>query len=106
MGLKIWLVQRLTALYLLCFGSWLVSTVIALPLYDYAHWKTLWSSHIVAACGIAAFMAIGIHAFLGLWFILSDYLKNALARWLILGAYASWFTAIISAFISILGGLA
>lgn len=105
MGLRIWLWQRLTALYLLCYAIWLLILLLQCPSYDYISWKELWSHHIVSSLSLVAFIAIGIHAVLGLWFILSDYLKQPLLRWLLLGGYAAWFTAALGHFIVVLGGL-
>jgi succinate dehydrogenase / fumarate reductase membrane anchor subunit len=105
MGLRIWLWQRFTALYLVIYGIILSSYMTSLKQYDYEHWHTLWSSPFLSAATIIVLCSIALHATLGLWFILSDYLKVPLLRSSILLVYVSCFTAIIANFILVLGGV-
>lgn len=104
MGLKIWLWQRFTAVYLLGYGLWIGLLLAQLPSYDYAHWKALWAGPSVTALSLVAFGAMGVHALLGLWFVTSDYLKPPLLRWGLLGVYFTWLALLLAHFVQ--GGLA
>lgn len=103
MGLRMWLWQRFTALYLLIYGLWLAKLVLSIGSWDFALWKQLWADRWVLALSFVAFGAVAVHATMGLWFIASDYLKAPRLRWLLLGSYTTALAVLFAALLT--GGL-
>jgi succinate dehydrogenase membrane anchor subunit len=73
-GLYDWLMQRVTAVillaYFLCIGSVLIGGV------DYASWSELFSQTWMRIFSLAALISLGIHAWVGLWAVLTDYVTE------------------------------
>ncbi|MCF6768508.1 succinate dehydrogenase, hydrophobic membrane anchor protein [Thiotrichales bacterium 19S11-10] len=79
-GLKDWYIQRLSAVVLLLYTLFLV----CFSLYhckigvSYDQWHSLFQSHFMRAFSFLALLSLIAHAWVGMWTILTDYVKNAL----------------------------
>lgn len=75
-GLYDWLIQRVSAVvllaYFLCIAGSLVGGV------DYASWKALFENTGMRVFSLMALLSLGVHAWVGLWSVLTDYLTERL----------------------------
>ncbi|MBS0350824.1 MAG: succinate dehydrogenase, hydrophobic membrane anchor protein [Proteobacteria bacterium] len=79
-GLRNWIIQRLTAvligLYFIFIAAYLISSQ---PLH-FAQWRHLFDSIFVKVITLIVLLATVWHAWLGLWTVLTDYVKNLTVR--------------------------
>lgn len=75
-GLYDWLMQRVTAVILLAYFAFLA--VVLVGGVDYAGWKALFSQTWVRIFSLLALLSLGIHAWVGLWCVLTDYITERL----------------------------
>lgn len=74
-GLKAWIVQRITAVYLALFSVYLAVHFIAAPPAGYAAWRA-WVAEPLVSLGLLVFVPVLLaHAWVGLRDILMDYVK-------------------------------
>jgi succinate dehydrogenase / fumarate reductase membrane anchor subunit len=75
-GLYDWLMQRVTAVILLAYflyvGCVLVGGV------DYVAWKDLYAQTWMRVFSLLALLSLGVHAWVGLWAVFTDYLTERL----------------------------
>ncbi len=75
-GLRVWLLQRVTAIYL---GAYLVYLLVHFWLHpwpDYAEWRA-WFAHPLVAIGSAGFLlALLLHGWVGLRDVILDYVHH------------------------------
>jgi succinate dehydrogenase / fumarate reductase membrane anchor subunit len=94
-GLAAWLVQRLSAVYM---GLFVVAVVILFatsPAYDYAGWVALLSQPLVAVVTTMFFLALLLHAWVGLRDVILDYAgQSASMRLLCLSLLGGWLIAL------------
>lgn len=77
LGLKAWLVQRLTAVYLALFSIFVAVKLVCLPPQSFAEWQA-WVAHPFVNAAMALFLvAVLLHAWIGLRDVLMDYIKPA-----------------------------
>lgn len=79
-GFSAWLLQRASAVYMLLF-------IILIPLYiwrqavnDYSHWHTLLAEPVMALLWALFFLALIVHAWVGVRDILIDYVHSLILR--------------------------
>lgn len=75
-GLYDWLMQRVTAVILLAYFL-LLAWVLAGGV-DYVSWKTLYGQTWMRVFSMLALLSLGIHAWVGLWAVFSDYMTERL----------------------------
>ncbi len=79
-GLRDWLVQRISAvvigLYVIFLAIYLIQNQ---PLY-FAQWHKLFDNVLVKIATLVVLIAIVWHAWIGLWTVLTDYVKHLGAR--------------------------
>jgi succinate dehydrogenase / fumarate reductase, membrane anchor subunit len=79
-GLRDWLIQRISAvvigLYLIFIAAYLLSNQ---PWY-FAQWHGLFSRVLVKVATLVTLVAILWHAWIGLWTVLTDYVKHTSLR--------------------------
>ena len=75
-GLYDWMMQRVTAVILLAY--FLLVGYVLLGGVDYASWKELYSQTWMRIFSLLALLSLGIHAWVGLWAVFSDYLTERL----------------------------
>jgi succinate dehydrogenase / fumarate reductase membrane anchor subunit len=75
-GVSDWLMQRVTAVILLAYFVYV--GCVLLGGVDYASWKELHSQTWMRVFSLLALLSLGIHAWVGLWAVFSDYLTERL----------------------------
>ena len=75
-----WMVQRVTAVVLALYTAFLVGLILFTPDLTYAAWSGLFAKTWVRIFSLLALVSLGGHAWVGLWTISTDYLKNGLHR--------------------------
>ncbi len=74
-GLKDWLIQRVSAIYLLVYMFGLLTYLgLHLPL-DYNEWSGFFQCHWVKIATILALFMVLLHAWIGIWTVTTDYLR-------------------------------
>ena len=73
-GLYDWLMQRVTAVILLAYSLYVGCVLIGG--IDYADWKELYSQTWMRIFSLLALLSLGIHAWVGLWAVFTDYLTE------------------------------
>ncbi|MDR2015579.1 MAG: succinate dehydrogenase, hydrophobic membrane anchor protein [Azoarcus sp.] len=101
-GLKDWLAQRATAIYMALFTLVFVASLFCLPEFNYQTWAGLFSSAWVRFFSFLFIVSLCYHAWIGMRDIWMDYVKAAglrLALHLIvlflLVGYAGWAVRIL-----------
>ncbi len=94
-GLTAWLVQRLSALYLLFFsllvGYWLIST----PQLDFSTWRALFAQPVVAITSAMFILALLLHLWVGVRDVILDYAGHfAGIRLILLALLGAWLIAL------------
>ncbi len=78
-GMRDWIIQRLTALYLAVFTVFVLACVFILPAH-YLAWRHLFAHFWMMVASILALIAIVWHAWIGMWTIITDYVDNSFLR--------------------------
>jgi succinate dehydrogenase / fumarate reductase membrane anchor subunit len=77
-----WMVQRVSAVVLAVYTIWLVGVLFFSPM-DFAGWSEMFSKTPVRIFSLMALLALGAHAWIGLWTVSTDYIKNGLVRFVV-----------------------
>jgi len=75
-GLYDWLMQRISAVVLLAY--FLFVGLVLIGGVDYASWKALYGQTWMRIFSLLALLSLGMHAWVGLWGVLTDYLTERL----------------------------
>lgn len=87
-GLRAWVAQRVSAIYLALFFVYLIVQWLVAPPGDYAAWRA-WIGHPVMSVATLLFVAaLLLHAWVGLRDILIDYVQPTAVRVSLLAAMA------------------
>lgn len=92
-GLKDWLIQRFSALYLAFYVIFLTIFFVRHTPMTFADWHLFFSCMAVKVATLIAFFMILLHAWIGLWTVATDYMKCAYVRLSFLMILAIWLTA-------------
>lgn len=76
-GLRAWLLQRISAVYLAIFLVYLVLHFIRFPSPDYEEWRTWLGGRAVGLASAGFIVALVIHAWVGMRDVLLDYLPHS-----------------------------
>lgn len=79
-GLKDWLVQRATAVYLAVYALFLFGFIFCHPQMSYDTWLGLFHCSLMKIATIIAILAILLHAWIGLWTVSTDYISCTMLR--------------------------
>ncbi|WP_367607965.1 succinate dehydrogenase, hydrophobic membrane anchor protein [Legionella sp. W05-934-2] len=95
-GLKDWLIQRVTAVFLAIYALFLLGFILSHPQLTYQQWLTLFSNPIMKLGSILSLLAVLLHAWVGLWTVTTDYIKptslRIMVQMVILGVLLLLFT--------------
>lgn len=72
-GLSDWLLQRVTAVVLAAYTLFIVGYLVLNPDLQYADWVALHSNFCMKVFNVLAILSIVIHAWIGVWAVLTDY---------------------------------
>ena len=75
MGLYGWLLQRFSAIILALYFISLIGYLFFTSPHDYQSWQLLFENNFMRIASLLALFALSIHAFIGLWIIIGDYIK-------------------------------
>jgi len=78
-----WMVQRVSAVILALYTAFMVGLVLFTSDLDYAAWSAIFTKTWVRIFSLLALVALGAHAWIGLWTITTDYIKDGLLRFLV-----------------------
>jgi len=91
-GLYDWLVQRVGGVVLLVYFLCLGGFVLANPDMDYEAWRGFFEHTASRVLGTAAVLSLSMHAWVGLWCVLTDYVTTRM-----MGAGADLLRGLLSA---------
>jgi succinate dehydrogenase / fumarate reductase membrane anchor subunit len=101
-GLKDWLAQRVTALFMAVYVVVFVGILLACTPRDYDDWRALFDNQWMRTATLVFFVSLFWHAWVGMRNILMDYVKPTGARLglevvavLVLVGYAAWAVQIL-----------
>jgi succinate dehydrogenase / fumarate reductase membrane anchor subunit len=101
-GMRDWLIQRVTAWLLLIYTVFLVGYCVAHAPLQYLDWASLFTSPIMRVATFLALLSVVYHTWVGIWTVLTDYVKPAGTRLMLqviiilaLSACLIWGTAIV-----------
>ena len=103
-GLKDWLIQRFTAVYLWLYTLLFAVIYISSAPFDYAKWHGLFHTPWFQVATAIAVFSIVFHAWIGIWTVTTDYIKHTCIRLCVQGAVFFLLLAqLIGAFMTIWG---
>lgn len=79
-GLRDWVLQRLSAVIVAIYVLWLASFLLCHPHLSFAEWHHLFSGMGVKVSTILFLGALLVHAWIGIWTVLTDYVKPVFLR--------------------------
>ena len=79
-GLRDWVWQRLSALVIAAYSIWLVGYFLLSSPVSFVQWHHLFSLLSVKIATIFFLIALLVHAWIGVWTVLTDYVKPAFIR--------------------------
>lgn len=82
-GLRDWLIQRVSAVILAAYLLFLVGFMMLHPNFGYADWFNLFQNIFVKIFTVVALLSIYVHAWVGIWTVLTDYIKPTWLRGLL-----------------------
>ena len=81
-GLYDWMAQRVSAVVLAAYFLFLIGFLVMNPGLGYAEWHGLFAHTAMRIFSLLALVALGAHAWVGMWSISTDYLTPmALGKW-------------------------
>ena len=101
-GLRDWLAQRVTAVLIGAYVIFLLSYLVLHSGIGYQQWHALFNHVVMKMATVIVVLSILWHAWLGLWTVFTDYVKNKVVRLLLetavillLVAYLVWLVDIL-----------
>ncbi len=79
-GLKDWLIQRVSAIYLFLYVIFLFGYFLSHPTFDYYKWQDLFTLTSVQVVTVLALLLLVLHAWVGIWTVTTDYIKCTAIR--------------------------
>jgi succinate dehydrogenase / fumarate reductase membrane anchor subunit len=82
-GLRDWVIQRITAI-IIALGTLGFAVYFVLhPHLSFVEWRMLFSSLWMRVATLLLVLALAFHAWVGIWTVITDYVKPALLRFLL-----------------------
>ncbi len=79
-GLRDWLIQRVSAVILGAYSIFLLLYIVSHPGLDYATWQSLFAALPMKIATLLMLFAVFAHAWIGVWTVLTDYVKPVHVR--------------------------
>jgi len=87
-GLKAWVLQRATAIYIGLFAVYLLAVMLISPPADYAGWRSWFASPTMGIATLVFVVSVLLHAWVGIRDVVMDYVWNTPARVTVLALVA------------------
>jgi len=84
-GCRDFLLQRLTAVYVAFFLLGFIIYLISHDISDYYTWHKLFQNTIMKVSSILFLFSLMVHTQIGLWTVITDYLKDTFTRMIFMG---------------------
>jgi len=84
-GLRDWVIQRYTAVYLAVYTLFIACCILQPTPWAYEDWQALFMQPWMQIATLVVLISVGLHAWIGLWIVLTDYVKSLWLRYLLLG---------------------
>ncbi|PIE44044.1 MAG: succinate dehydrogenase, hydrophobic membrane anchor protein [Gammaproteobacteria bacterium] len=81
-GVYDWMIQRVSAVVLAVYAFFLLGYLSFGADITYQAWVDLFSQTWMRIFSLIAILSMGAHAWIGLWIVSTDYLKNVLVRFI------------------------
>lgn len=78
-GLRDWTIQRLSAIYMVLYTVFIVTCIFALP-SSYKVWHNMFAHFGLVIINSLAVICVIWHTWIGMWTIITDYIKPPLLR--------------------------
>ncbi|HLF66112.1 MAG TPA: succinate dehydrogenase, hydrophobic membrane anchor protein [Gammaproteobacteria bacterium] len=82
-GLKEWLLQRVTAVFIGIYTLFLAVYFLSHPGLAYDQWHALFANDWMRTATLVVVLSVSVHAWLGLWIVITDYVKPWCVRLLV-----------------------
>ncbi len=82
-GLQDWLIQRFSAVILAIYTAFLIGYFITHSPLQYEKWYALFTYKIMQYATLFALFSLILHAWIGIWTVITDYVKPPLLRLLL-----------------------
>lgn len=79
-GLKDWLIQRATAVFLAGYTIFLLYFFLSHSPMEMSVWHELWSCHAFQIASVITIVSVSLHAWIGIWTVTTDYIKCTILR--------------------------
>ena len=83
-GMTAWLVQRLSAVYMVLFTVVIGGAMLIVPEFDYERWRALFAQPVVAVATTIFFLSLLLHIWVGIRDVLLDYVGQVPSMRLVL----------------------
>lgn len=87
-GLKAWVLQRATAIYIGLFALYLLAVLLFAPPADYPAWREWFGSPLMGIATLVFVLAVLLHAWVGVRDVVIDYIWNTPVRVTVLSLVA------------------
>lgn len=87
-GMRAWLLQRLTAIYIAIYSLSLIVWVVSNVPVNYSNWYGLFAHPLIIIATVIFYLSILIHAWVGMRDIMVDYVKPSSVRFVFLTGLA------------------
>ncbi len=94
-GLRPWLMQRLSAIYIAGFLLFILLNLASAPVIGFDAWRGWVASPLVNAAIALFFVALLVHAWVGTRDVLMDYVKTVALRFVLLTLFALVFLILL-----------
>ncbi|MBM6550436.1 succinate dehydrogenase, hydrophobic membrane anchor protein [Marinomonas ostreistagni] len=74
-GLYDWMMQRISALVLSVYSIFIIGYLVLNPDLTYEQWSGLFETTAMRIFSLLALLSVGIHSWIGLWSVSTDYIK-------------------------------
>lgn len=91
-GMRAWLLQRLTAIYIAIFSLSLLVWIILNPPLNFNSWIGLFTHPVMLITTVIFYLSLFVHAWVGVRDILVDYAKPSSVRFVLLTILALFLT--------------
>lgn len=79
-GVRDWLIQRVSAVIIAAYFIFLLLYIIGTPGLDFYDWQALFQLTWVRIFSLIFLLMLILHAWVGVWTVITDYLKNPTIR--------------------------